>query len=312
MNSYPKVTIGIPCYNQENFIETTIMSVLSQDYPNLEIIVSDDYSSDNTNEKIVDLKEKYNFQYFRNDKNIGMVANYRKILFEYATGEWYLNLDGDDLLANKSVISDILGIINKSKIGEVILFTGKVKPIKFNSPISNKIAIEAFEVSGINYFKNYSIKRNFGHAACIYNREIALKLNFYSINVLNTDFHSLIKLCFHGNIIVTENVIAFWREHENNQSLKVNAEKGSKIIDVYYDIINYAKNFISKKSIDRWMGYKMNEAEFTRTAHIVNLNGLLTGLKSHFTVEKRLTKNINLKTIIKLVFLSFKSILKTK
>jgi glycosyltransferase involved in cell wall biosynthesis len=42
------VYIMIPTYNQENYLEKTIQSALDQDYPNIEVVVSDDLSTDNT------------------------------------------------------------------------------------------------------------------------------------------------------------------------------------------------------------------------------------------------------------------------
>ena len=44
----PKVSVLIPCYNQEEVIEQTVLSALTQDYDNLEVVVSDDASLDRT------------------------------------------------------------------------------------------------------------------------------------------------------------------------------------------------------------------------------------------------------------------------
>ena len=44
----PKVVIGLPVYNSERFLRETLESVAAQDHPNLEIVISDDASSDGT------------------------------------------------------------------------------------------------------------------------------------------------------------------------------------------------------------------------------------------------------------------------
>lgn len=84
VNYTPGVTIVIPCFNEEEWIENTILSCINQDYPidKLEVIVVDDYSNDNSVEKIKNTVEKLNneaerfdtpnrVKYFVQEKNLG-------------------------------------------------------------------------------------------------------------------------------------------------------------------------------------------------------------------------------------------------
>ena len=45
---FPLVSVLIPCYNAERTIENTVLSVINQDYPNIEVLINDDYSTDGT------------------------------------------------------------------------------------------------------------------------------------------------------------------------------------------------------------------------------------------------------------------------
>lgn len=94
----PKVSVMIITYNQEDLISETIESVLSQDYGNLEIVVSDDASTDRTAEiiqKYVDLYPNKVVPVL-NKKNLGITGNSNTAFFA-CTGEFIAVLGGDDL-----------------------------------------------------------------------------------------------------------------------------------------------------------------------------------------------------------------------
>ena len=50
-------------------------------------------------------------KYYKNYSNLGSIKNYQKTLYEYATGEWIVNLDGDDFLTNRSFISKAIQVV---------------------------------------------------------------------------------------------------------------------------------------------------------------------------------------------------------
>ena len=69
----PLITVIIPTHNRAQMLCKCVDSVLKQDYENVEILVIDDFSTDNTQEVIADrYKEEHRVRYIRNDKNLGM------------------------------------------------------------------------------------------------------------------------------------------------------------------------------------------------------------------------------------------------
>ncbi|MEI6729528.1 MAG: glycosyltransferase, partial [bacterium] len=77
----PKVTIGIPTYNSQKFIEQAINSVLSQTYQDFELIICDDLSSDNTDEIInIYLEKDKRIRYFKNPEHIGLFENFNQCI----------------------------------------------------------------------------------------------------------------------------------------------------------------------------------------------------------------------------------------
>jgi glycosyltransferase involved in cell wall biosynthesis len=94
MSNFPRISVITPSYNQGLFLEETIMSVLNQAYPNLEYIIMDGGSTDNS----VDIIKKYASQltYWESEKDRGFGHAINKG-FEKATGEIVCWLNSDDL-----------------------------------------------------------------------------------------------------------------------------------------------------------------------------------------------------------------------
>jgi len=95
-----KVLIIIPTYNGEKYIKETINSCLNQSYKNIEIIVTDDCSSDNTVEILCSYGDKIDLRV--NKKNQGIVKNLNKMLLERSEN-FYIFLGHDDILPKDHV-----------------------------------------------------------------------------------------------------------------------------------------------------------------------------------------------------------------
>ena len=94
-----KVSICIVCYNQENFIETTVLSCLNQTYlGEIEIIISDDFSQDSTPSVLTNLQVKYpQLKVHLHNKNLGITGNSARSI-KYSSGELIALCAGDDIL----------------------------------------------------------------------------------------------------------------------------------------------------------------------------------------------------------------------
>jgi glycosyltransferase involved in cell wall biosynthesis len=94
----PLVSIGIPTYNRSTLLRRSIDTALQQDYPNIEVIVSDNASTDDT-EIICKLycEQDKRFKYIRNPENLGPTANFAAVM-NAASGEYFMWLGNDDWL----------------------------------------------------------------------------------------------------------------------------------------------------------------------------------------------------------------------
>ena len=99
-NNYPKITVVTPSYNQGQYLEKTIRSVINQNYPNLEYIVMDGGSTDQSVE-IIQKYSKY-ITYWESQPDKGQ-ADAIKRGFDKGTGEIYSWINSDDLLCKNSL-----------------------------------------------------------------------------------------------------------------------------------------------------------------------------------------------------------------
>ncbi|MGI9534364.1 MAG: glycosyltransferase family 2 protein [Thermodesulfobacteriota bacterium] len=98
-DNIPKVSIGMPVYNAENYIEQAIDSILDQTYTDFELIISDNASNDRTEEICRSYFKKDNrIRYFRNDINFGASRNFNTV-FDLAKGEYFKWAAHDDTIA---------------------------------------------------------------------------------------------------------------------------------------------------------------------------------------------------------------------
>lgn len=92
-------SIIIPCYNQAEYLEEAVLSVIAQTYTNWECFIVNDGSTDNTEEVAIDLKKKdVRIKYLK--KENGGLASARNFGINKALGKWILPLDADDKIGD--------------------------------------------------------------------------------------------------------------------------------------------------------------------------------------------------------------------
>jgi glycosyltransferase involved in cell wall biosynthesis len=95
----PRVVIGLPVYNSERFLRATLESVAAQDHPHLEIVISDDASTDGTPAICREFAARDpRVRVERHPERVGWIANYNSLL-RHATGDYFLWVPHDDLYA---------------------------------------------------------------------------------------------------------------------------------------------------------------------------------------------------------------------
>ena len=226
MNTFPRVTIVIPTYSQAALLPQALGSALGQDYENLEIVVADDCSPDNTQEIVQQYLQDGRVRYYRNSSNLGRVANYKLALEKYARGEWVINLDADDYYTDNRFISKAMNLIlagNQLEKEPPIVFlqaghtvrNGQGQALRIDLP---DIEGDAQTIPGSQYFIGF---HHFSHLATLFNREKAMALDFYRYDILSADIESFLRLSLHGRVILMKASVGDWVHHGANASKRL-------------------------------------------------------------------------------------------
>lgn len=114
MSSKPLVTVGLIAYNRDTLIGKSIRSLLSQSYSNIELIISDDASTDSTKK----ICEKYagkdkRIKYYQQKRNLGLAGNSNFVL-KKARGKYFVWASDDDLW-HKDFIKTLVGLMEKNE-----------------------------------------------------------------------------------------------------------------------------------------------------------------------------------------------------
>jgi GT2 family glycosyltransferase len=115
--SQPLVSICIPTYNVERTVMSTLRSILNQTYGNLEILVVDNASTDNTLSLLAQVNDP-RLVIHRNERNIGAEANFSRCI-ELATGEYIAIFHADDLYLSNMVEKQVRAFQDNPSAGAV-------------------------------------------------------------------------------------------------------------------------------------------------------------------------------------------------
>jgi glycosyltransferase involved in cell wall biosynthesis len=146
MNDKPLVSIIVPAYNAEKYFGAAIESAFAQTYPNIEIIVVNDGSTDGTAE----VEERYrNRITYIQQENAGVGAA-RKNGIDHARGEFITFLDADDLLCENKVERQVQYLMNHPECG---VCYSAIYHFKDGDP-EHLMTLEAWHFSGAEVFPN--------------------------------------------------------------------------------------------------------------------------------------------------------------
>jgi len=190
---FGKVTIAIPAYNEEDSIEITAKSACSLDYPNLEVIVVDDGSKDNTAKIVKKLMKKYSNLSLIQQSNRGKGAALNNAL-DNATGEYFVVFDADSEI-KKDALRKMLPYFSNKNVAVVL------PVLKVRRPKNYLQKMQWFEYLINMFFKELMSKLNCVHVApgpfSVYRTSILRKVGKFDEDNLTEDLEMAFRLQKH-------------------------------------------------------------------------------------------------------------------
>ena len=306
----PLVSIIIPTYNQAAYISTAIDSALAQDYPELEVIVADDCSTDGTAEILAAYADP-RLRYEPASRNLGRVANYRRGLYELARGKWVLNLDGDDFLINGGYIG---AAVKAAELGSdvTLVFADAYKlrdPIDLSALSPDKAAIgEPEYMDGTEYILSLPRpKARMHHLSALYDRSAAMAIDFYRADIVSSDYESLFRLAIDHRIAYIPSHVGVWRRHGANASAGTNPKDAILNYRLFQSVRDYAVESLGPgvgRKFDIWLErnvanrYYGNILSYLRQGDISALREIDRYIRRAYPAARR-RAFLNPKTIVK-------------
>ena len=233
----PKVTIGIPVFNESAYIESTLMSALSQfkSYSDLEIVISNNASTDDSFEKINEIIESHIFKnkakIINQSENIGAANNFWNI-FDRTDSELFIWLGGHDLLSEDFIKN---GVNFLSANPEYSMFSGQHLAIDENNDIDDKNI--PYDFTSNNPYERYLLSilklNNCYIFHSLFNR--AHLLDYPRYNCPSEDHIIIGRLLWKGKLHQSTNC-AYMRRYFSNEN-RIEKENGGSYVTPRNNII---------------------------------------------------------------------------
>jgi glycosyltransferase involved in cell wall biosynthesis len=222
MHNNPLVSVICLCYNHAPFVVEALESALNQTYTNVELIIADDFSTDNSAEIIMNwLKNHPEISFVFNSQNIGNTKTFNKGL-KLANGEYIIDLAADDVLTRDCIANQLKGFAESKykNLGlvygnaEWISETGKHIHNYFQTDKDGKGVVH--QPTGDIYINLLNGKTKLCSVAALVKREVFDQLNGYDENLAYEDYDLWIRAARNYNFDYIDEILVQKRMLDNS------------------------------------------------------------------------------------------------
>lgn len=249
MNKKSLVSINITTFNRSNILTRCIDSVLKQDYQNIEIIIVDDCSTDNTYDVVKNYQRKEKrIKYYRHQKNKGN-AHARNTAFKKCSGYYVAFMDDDDEWIKKNKIKKQVEIFKRSKDPRLGLVCSGILRFKKNG---KKFIEKAIIPKNLKY---EALKGGLIHNSTVLTkRKIIEEVKGFDVNVargIDSEFFRRVIVMYKYNVFFMKDITTCYFENSNNRLTDTNNQIDNliKIKSHYINIKKFFKFFMINPSL---------------------------------------------------------------
>lgn len=233
-----KVSVVIPNYNYENYIEERIDSILMQTYPIHELIILDDCSTDNSVNKIEEIIKKHpdvNIKFVKNEKNSGSVFSQWQKAFSLSTGDYVWIAEADDSCSHYFLENVMRGFESPNVI---LSYAESMRIDENNKIISSSCRDWMLAVSSVKWNKSYinsginEIQNALAICNTIPNVSAVVFKKSNQVEIIEEakkfkisgDWYIYYKLLSNGDIAYCSKSLNYFRKHSKSTSTVVSRE----------------------------------------------------------------------------------------
>ena len=229
----PKVSIIVPVYNEEEYVSTCLLSLINQTLDDIEIILIDDNSTDNSLNILLDYAKKYpNIKVYHNEKNIGQGASRNRGL-SLATGEYIGFVDSDDYIRN-TMYEDMYKAVLNNNYPEVV--TTEIMFVKDDSYANRDLeflSIGKEKIINPMLDKNAVISESPAVCNKIFRRDTLKDFYFVEDSLFEDIPFSYTKYMEASKVVSVPSINYFYRRDINRGVSSVNYKENNHITDIF-------------------------------------------------------------------------------
>lgn len=212
MNLNPIVSVLLPVYNAEFFLNDSINSILNQTFKNFELIIINDGSSDRSEEIILSISDK-RIKYIRNEKNLGLIETLNKGI-SLSSAKYLARMDNDDISMPERLEKQVCFLESNPEVG--VLGTAFYNINKFGEIESST----TFPLSHPLLCWSLCFFSPIAHPTVMMRREVILDANGYNLEMLHCEDYDLwYRLSNKTRLANLPELLFKLRKHETNSSL---------------------------------------------------------------------------------------------